>query len=177
MTLEQTSDIVKKIVIHFPSWKVTNIVNLKAVVSEWHEMIKGEEYADMVGALRIYVREGHEFAPTSGQLIDIIEEYKPKDYPSKLEAVHMLKEALRNSSYHAAEEFFNLPEVVRMVIGSPSELYNMSQRGFDAFAEREFRKSYEDLIKDVEAKKLKDKMLPRLSGQSGELPYALPQIP
>lgn len=46
---------------------------------------------------------------------------------NELEAWSFVRKALRNSGYHANEEFEKLPPIVRKAVGSPDNLYCWSQ--------------------------------------------------
>ena len=46
---------------------------------------------------------------------------------NELEAWSLVRRALRNSGYHAKEEYEKLPPMVRRAVGSPDNLYCWSQ--------------------------------------------------
>lgn len=76
-----------------------------------------------------------------------------------LEAWSIVKRAIRNSGYHAEEEFEKLPDTIQKAIGSPSNLREMAmmeEKNVNTIEQSHFISSY----RGVKAQKKNDAMLP-----------------
>jgi hypothetical protein len=89
----------------------------------WYELLKDLPYKQVNVAIQKYMVT-ERFPPTIADIrtkaIEVIE--KPADEMSELEAWHITRKAIRNSGYHAQEEFDKLPEVCQIAVGNPDNL-------------------------------------------------------
>lgn len=138
MTVNEVSKLLTYISGAYTNFKIEN---LKATVAAWTDILKNETIEDLEKAVKIYVRQGNEFPPNPGQLLSIIDKYKPKDFNPNM-GLLALKNALKNSAYGYVEEFENLPKVVQRVIGSPRNLHELGQRGMNSFDENNYLKRF-----------------------------------
>ena len=109
------------IAISFPNYKIAD-VNL--AINLWLEMFAEYTAEDVNKAIKTYIAtDTSGFAPSIGQIIDLM--HKVHEIPnemSELEAWNKVYKAICNSSYHAKEEFDNLPPLIQRIVGSPNQL-------------------------------------------------------
>lgn len=109
------------IAISFPNYKIAD-VNL--AINLWLEMFAEYTAEDVNKAIKTYIAtDTSGFAPSIGQIIDLM--HKVHEMPnemSELEAWNRVYKAICNSSYHAQEEFDNLPPLIQRIVGSPNQL-------------------------------------------------------
>lgn len=144
MILNEVAEILAKIEALYPNF---HPADKKRTLAIWTDVLYQESAEDINKALKIYSREPHEFAPTAGQLIGIVRKYKPQELTIS-GAVNSLKEALKNATYGAEDEFKRLPRAVQLAVGSPAEIRRLSREGFNNYAEMTFVKRFEE-IQDV----------------------------
>lgn len=120
MTREQTVDLVRSIVSIYPNWKPENLTD---TVNAWHWAL-GDYPADAVkGALAIYVKTNNTgFAPSVSQLIGAMHAPKQNEQLTEGDAWYLVKQAIRDSGYHAQERFDELPPLVKRAVGGASML-------------------------------------------------------
>ena len=125
MTRDEAKRIIRIIAATYPNYYKTQ-QRLSDAVDVW-AMIFAHDSADIVNAaLAVYMSRSNEFAPTPGQLKDIIYRELNRDEPSEIEAWNMVAKAIRNGTYGAEEEFEKLPDSVKKAIGSPSYLRDLA---------------------------------------------------
>lgn len=121
MVREETKKIIAGMMASFPNYKPQD---LGFTVDIWTEMLGEYEYQDVSKALKSYIATNTSgFAPSIGQIIDLM--HKVHEIPnemSELEAWNKVYKAICNSSYHAKEEFDNLPPLIQKIVVSPNQL-------------------------------------------------------
>lgn len=65
--------------------------------------------------------------PTIADIKQEVREMSDRNQLTEMEAWSLVRTAIRNSGYHADEEFENLPDVCKRAIGSPANLRELSQ--------------------------------------------------
>lgn len=120
MTLNESRKIVASMMAAFPSYRAPD-VELAAKV--WETVTDGYSYGDVSTALNAYMRTNTSgFAPTPGQLIDLIHTITSQPELNENEAWALVSKAIRRSGYYYVEEFDRLPPTVQKAVGSPSQL-------------------------------------------------------
>jgi len=89
----------------------------------WADTMPDYSYTQADAALRSYIRSSTSgFAPTPGQLIDIIHTMTTPQELNEMEAWAVVRTAIGRSGYYAAEEFAKLPISVQKAVGSADQL-------------------------------------------------------
>lgn len=102
--------------------------DIRATINIWDEMLKDYSYQEVSVAIKVCItQDKSNFAPSIGQVINKIIGFKNQGTElTEQEAWNLVSRAIRNSSYHATEEYEKLPEVVKQ-IATPSQLREWSQ--------------------------------------------------
>lgn len=122
MNRSETQQILMVIQAAFPTYKVpdkTIAVNL------WYEIFKDQPYKAVQAAVMAYIStDSSGFAPSPGAIrTRIFAMSASEEEMTEGEAWSMVSAALRNSAYHAEEEFAKLPPLVQRAVGSASQLH------------------------------------------------------
>lgn len=121
MTREETIKILMLVQAAYPNYKSpdkTITVNL------WCRMLQEYTYQQVEAAVDAYIRTDKSgFAPSVGNIIDKIQMiFSVEDDVNEMVAWNMVLKAIRNSGYHAEEEFAKLPKPVQRAAVSPGQL-------------------------------------------------------
>lgn len=119
MTERQTANILRAVSACYSNFKPADMGD---VVKIWTMIFGGDDATEVMTAVYVYMSEAHEFAPTPGQVRDIMFRLREKDDLTEAEAWNMVLRAMRNGYYHSAEEFERLPEIVQAAVGSADYL-------------------------------------------------------
>lgn len=148
MTREETKKIIRIICDSYPNYRPSN---LSETVDVWSSMLDSFSYQQISVALKAFIlTDTSGFAPSIGQLVQMIKKAEQKDEMNELEAWTMVSKAIRNSSYHAEEEFAKLPPLVQKAVGSPRQLQNWSQTSLESIetvVQSNFLKTYRGVYK------------------------------
>lgn len=94
---------------------------LRDTISLWHSML--EEYpVEFVNSAVKAVIATSPYPPTIADVISQINKLTAKKEVSEVEAWGLVKTAIRNSAYHADEEFERLPEAIKNTLGNANVL-------------------------------------------------------
>lgn len=105
----------------FPNWKIPDKT---VAVNLWQTMFADYDYQLVMTALQTYITSDRSgFAPSIGQLLDIIRKLTTEEDMNGNEAWALVNNALRNSTYNSQAEFDKLPPAVQKAVGSPNMLY------------------------------------------------------
>ena len=119
MTRDEAKHLVMMVSAAYPNWKP---MDLRGTVDTWAVMLQEYEYQFCVVALKTYIlTDTAGFAPSIGQLVEKLQQATKREDIGELEAWSMVSKALRNSTYHAEEEFAALPAAQQ-----PQELGSVS---------------------------------------------------
>ena len=122
----------------------------------WYSCLQDLDYAAVCGAVKRLAMTN----PNRPTIADIRKECvvltdtAPK--MSEAEAWSMVRMALRDSSYHAEEQFDAFPEIVKKAVVSPARLKEWGQMPSDtvgSVVRAEFRRSFESAINSVQQEK------------------------
>lgn len=155
MTRDDTVKLLMAIQALYPNY---NPPDKSVSVNVWNAILKDYDYDTVMIALRAYATSSTSpFAPTVGQLIDKMYVIESNDELNEMEAWNLVSLALRNSSYHAAEEFKKLPSAVQRAVGSPNQLrtWGMDENFNESVVSSNFMRAYATEIKrEKELKKM-----------------------
>lgn len=133
MNKQETKQILTILKVNYPqSFKNWDREQSQMYLDLWSEAFKDDDVNIVINAVKtIIYSDTREFAPNIGQVKDKIfsltHEYEMTEY----EAWGLVKKALKNSGYHAREEFDKLPQVVQRLVGEPRQLYDWSMMNTD----------------------------------------------
>lgn len=95
----------------------------EAVVNLWAEMFNDEPYEIVGAAVKSFIAADISgYPPSIGQIKGSIRKITQPHDMSESEAIAMILEATRNSTYNASAEFEKLPPILRKLVGSPAQL-------------------------------------------------------
>lgn len=148
MTREETVKIIRIMVDSYPNYKPNNI---SETVDVWCMMLDEYTYEQVAMGLKSYILSDKSgFAPAIGQIVDKIKTVSEPEQLSELEAWGLVDKAIRNSGYHAEEEFAKLPPIVQKAVGSPNQLRNWGMTDIDSIetvAQSNFMRTYRAVAK------------------------------
>lgn len=125
MSRDETKKILTVMLAAFPSYKPND---LGAVVALWTTMFQAEPYRVVEQALMAFIASDTSgFAPTVGQLKNIMVQEATKGEYGEMEAWALVRRAIGRSSYGAEEEFAKLPETIQLALGGPATLRAWAQ--------------------------------------------------
>lgn len=120
MTKTDAEKIIASMIVSYSNYKPTD-VELTAKV--WADMLAEYDYSQVSMALKAYINSDNSgFAPSIGQLVDIIHKMTAPAELNEMEAWSLVSKAIRRSSYNSEEEYKKLPELVQKAVGSASQL-------------------------------------------------------
>ena len=147
MNYDETRNILSILKLNYPqSFKGWSLQQSHDFLNLWSEAFKDDSVQLVAGAVKsIIYSDTREFAPNIGQVKNKMHKLTAKDELTEIEAWGTVKAALRNSGYHAAEEFEKLPPVVKSLVGSPRQLFEWSMMDtseIDTVVASNFQRSY-----------------------------------
>lgn len=120
MTRDETINVLLTIQAAYPNFRVPDKT---ITVNTWYSLLGGYDYSQVISAVEAFVRSNKSgFAPSVGQIIDQICSIYSNDDINEITAWGMVMKALRNSAYHAEEEFEKLPTSIKRAVSSPGQL-------------------------------------------------------
>lgn len=114
----------------------------------WYSLLKDLDYRTVTMAVQSHMSANH-FKPTPADIRAMVVKAERANAPDALEAWAMVKKALRNSLYHADEEFMKLPADVQEAVGSPSNLKDwagMDTETVNSVEQSHFVKAYNNVV-------------------------------
>lgn len=125
MTVNEARKIIAVMLVSYPNFKP---IDTELMATTWADMLAEYTYEQVNTALRCYITSDKSgFAPAIGQIVDKIKTVSEPQQLNELEAWGLVDKAIRNSTYHAEEEFAKLPPIVQKAVGSPSQLFNWAR--------------------------------------------------
>lgn len=89
----------------------------------WQNMFADDDPQLVGAAVKSYiVSDTSGFSPKIGQIKAKMRELTEPETDTEMEAWNLVRKALRNSTYHAEEEFLKLPGVLQRIVGAPEQL-------------------------------------------------------
>ena len=128
MTRQETLMLMSTLRAAYPQYySKQGVDDAKAAVNLWHMMFQDDDAQLVSAAVKAFIATDTKgFPPVVGQIkakLDMImrEAYGGGEM-TPMEAWAKVQKAIRNSAWHAQEEFDKLPDTIRAVIGGPSAL-------------------------------------------------------
>lgn len=91
-------------------------------VELWSKEFELDESKMVYTATRLLMREGREFAPTSGQIREKMQSLVEPDYLDEQQAWSLVSRACSNGLYGYEKEYRKLPPDVQRAVGRPEQL-------------------------------------------------------
>lgn len=121
MDREDIKKVIGVMMSSYPNYKPQDI---GMTVDIWHEMLKDYEASDVFVALKSFIASDTSgFAPSIGQLINMICKTTKPQLMNEHEAWSLVRKALENGIYNSQREFDNLPELVQKAVGTPNQIH------------------------------------------------------
>lgn len=117
---------------------------LKETISLWHTMLAEYKADTVIAAVRALIAVS-KFPPSIAEVIEMINTLTKPAELGEVEAWGLVKNAIRNSTYHSIEEFEKLPKAIQRAIGNPSVLreWAMSEdEGMEKVVASNFMRAY-----------------------------------
>lgn len=126
MTFEESKKILFTISVTYPNFRPQADPDDAAKV--WAAMLQEYPYGIVSAALKAFIKsDSGGFAPTIGQIVQLVEKKKDDAELNAEEAWSMVRKAIGRGGYNAEEEYDKLPALVQKAIGSPGNIHELSQ--------------------------------------------------
>lgn len=123
MTFEQTTQILTLLQAEYPqSFSRLDERQMRLKLELWSREFSEEPYEVVYGAVRVLMRSGRQWAPTSGEIREKMAELSAPEELPETAVLAMVSHAAANGTYHAEEEFAKLPPEVQEIVHSPGQL-------------------------------------------------------
>lgn len=104
----------------------------KAAISLWAGMFADEPVELVAAAVKAFIASDTKgFPPHIGAIKNAIHDLRSAKSMDETEAWNLVRKAVANSGYEAAEEFRRLPEQIQRIVGSSNQLRDWSQMDSD----------------------------------------------
>ena len=146
--------------VSFPNFRPDDI---EMAADVWADVLSDFSYQQLGMALKSYIRTNTSgFAPSPGQLIELISAVKHSNDETETEAWMRVATALRNGMYGSEQEFAKLPPMVQKAVGNSQQLriWALDENFNEEVAKAQFlrvyraetqrSKDYEKLPKDIQ---------------------------
>lgn len=129
MTISQTAQMMAILRAAYPRFYIgMTDEDAEAALNLWHGFFADDDASLVSDAVKAFIANDTKgFPPSIGQIrekLDTINQAVNGFELTPQSAWGLVKRAMKDSAYHAAERFAELPEVVREVVGSPSQLHD-----------------------------------------------------
>lgn len=93
----------------------------------WLVLLNDFTYEQVLAAVHAFIRTDKKgFAPSIGEVIDKLQLLFGEKEVNAVAAWTMVLKAIKNSAYHADEEYEKLPRIIQRVIGGPQRLTELA---------------------------------------------------
>lgn len=128
MTMSQTAEMMAILRAAYPRFYVgMTREDASAALNLWHGFFADDDASLVSDAVKAFIASDTKgFPPVIGQIrekLDVINQAVHGFELTPQTAWGLVKRAMKDSAYHSAEQFAELPEVVQEVVGSPSQLH------------------------------------------------------
>ena len=134
MNKKETSQIIAVLMASYPNFLNNKGANdIQATINVWTDMLADYNYKEVSMAIKVFITQNNGgFAPSIGQVIDKVISFKNQgNEMTEQEAWNLISKAIKNSTYHATEEYEKLPLLLQKLAGSPSQLKEWGQMESD----------------------------------------------
>lgn len=119
MNRQETEKIILMMQAAYPNYHPNKVYTINA----WSVMLDEYDYKTVETALKSFImNEKDGFAPSIGQIVDIIHHLKQPERLNRMQAWSLVRKAIQNSIYHSVEEYEKLPILIQNAVGSPGQL-------------------------------------------------------
>ena len=124
MTRMEVYKILAYVQVAFPNTKYQSSAEEEIATQLWNDQIGEFSYDVVYAAVRSTIAAGRQFAPTAGEVRQMVIRITNPDLKGEDEIFNEIKEAGRNAEYpwDAKESFDGMGEIARRVVGSPRNL-------------------------------------------------------
>ena len=120
MTREECKQLIMICEATYPNFRASNPAE---TLNAWHMILGEYDYQTMLMALKMYIHtSGSAFAPSVSELIAMTRKPQELTMVSEVDVWREVRPAIRNSGYHAEEEFNKLSETAKKMVGDPQQL-------------------------------------------------------
>lgn len=173
MTKNEAKKLMAVMTVSYPNYKIADI---ELTATTWANMLSGYTYEQVSAALKAYIlSENTGFPPSIGQINEKLVALSQADTPTPLEAWSLVRIAVRNSTYHADDEFAKLPPIIQSTVGNARNLEEWAEgqaTQFETVIHSNFLRSYSaEIAKQKERQKLLGK-----ASIASEQPEYLPEL-
>lgn len=124
MTRDEVKDIQMIIQAAYPNY---NPPDKAITINTWLELLGDYTYEQVLAAVYAFIRTDRKgFAPSIGEIMEKLQLLFGERELNEEEAWAMVLKALRNSGYHAEEEYGKLPRPIQIAIASPKRLEELA---------------------------------------------------
>lgn len=128
MTMSQTAEMMAILRAAYPRFYVgMTREDASAALNLWHGFFADDDASLVSDAVKAFIASDTKgFPPVVGQIrekLDVINQAVHGFELTPQTAWGLVKRAMKDSAYHSAEQFAELPDVVQEVVGSPSQLH------------------------------------------------------
>ena len=128
MTMSQTAEMMAILRAAYPRFYVgMTREDASAALNLWHGFFADDDASLVSDAVKAFIANDTKgFPPVVGQIrekLNVINQAVHGFELTPQTAWGLVKKAMKDSAYHSAEQFAELPEVVQEVVGSPSQLH------------------------------------------------------
>lgn len=122
MDREETKTILRILRIGYPNfYKDLKKAEADEIIDLWATMFSDDPVQAVVGAVKSLMCD-LKFPPTIADVKEKINFLTQPEQMTEQEAWNRISKAMRNSTYHASEEFEKLPDILKQLVGGPSQL-------------------------------------------------------
>jgi hypothetical protein len=105
---------------------------IKTMVNIWQEMFCNDSYENVILAVKNYIAVDLKgFIPTIGMIKEAIRKIQYPDDLTEQEAINLIMKSLEDAYYNGKKAFNSLPDILKAVVGSPSQLSQWSLMEID----------------------------------------------
>lgn len=123
MTKDQTVDVITLLQAEYPqSFTRLDERQMQLKIELWAREFEKDEYMLVFSAVRVLMHSGRQWAPTSGEIREKMNELAAPEELAETAVLDMVARAASNGCYHAEEEFEKLPPEVQEIVHSPAQL-------------------------------------------------------
>lgn len=124
MTRDEVIKIQMVIQAAYPNY---NPPNKTITADTWLVLLNDFTYEQVLAAVHAFIRTDKKgFAPSIGEVIDKLQLLFEEKEVNAVAAWTMVLKAIKNSTYHADEEYEKLPRIIQRVIGGPQRLTELA---------------------------------------------------
>lgn len=157
MTKEETKKVLSVLRAAYPNfYKTMSLEDQKNLLLVWSDLFEEDDLIQVMIAVKSFIRSNpSQFPPSVGQITDLMYKLSHPITLTEQDAWNLVYKACCNSIYHSKEEFDKLPDEVRSVVGSHTQLKEwakMDNRELNTVVSSNFMRSYK--VRSVENKEL-----------------------